>query len=159
MDDKDLKALHDDLTARLDQQRQVCAAELAWVDQQKALHRDNPSAMVQVSLEWLAGFAEAYQEMREAMVESLQRDVDRLCYAPSDGKFGTVITERGAFHPGEPLFILRAQDAAAPAAIAHYGALCERAGSPEEHTRSLADVVIRFVEWGNAHPDLVKRPD
>lgn len=77
----------------------------------------------------------------------------------SDLKYGAVTTEKKEFHPGEPVFVLRAADFCAPGAISRYSDLCIRLGCTEEHVKAIGVALARFVEWQRANPQLVKQPD
>jgi len=80
--------------------------------------------------------------------------------AENDGKYGQVTTERGKFHPDEPLFILRGQDPVAPFAILAYADLCEQRGCRPDHVAAVIVQALRMTEWQEAHPELVKaRPE
>lgn len=63
---------------------------------------------------------------------------------------GTNPLER--LHPGEPFFLIRAQDVYSPAAIQAYAAISQR-------HHEIHPVVTEFLEWQKANPDKVKKPD
>ena len=62
------------------------------------------------------------------------------------------MTTPDKLQPGEPYFLIRAQDRFAPAAIMAYGNLSNR--QAECHNR-----VEEFVAWQKANPEKVKTPD
>jgi hypothetical protein len=76
-----------------------------------------------------------------------------------DAKYGKVVTEKGEFHEGEPVFILRGQDLLALAAIDEYGGVCDEAGVEDDHLIAVAEVYNSFVDWQSANPNLVSLPD
>jgi hypothetical protein len=55
-------------------------------------------------------------------------------------------------HPGEPFFLIRAQDVFSPAAVMAYGNISNQQEDCHE-------IVERFLAWQKEHPDKVKRPD
>ena len=61
-------------------------------------------------------------------------------------------------HPGEPYFLIRAQDKFSPAAITHYATLLAASGDHQGATecRSIAKAVR---SWQQTNPDKVKHPD
>jgi hypothetical protein len=71
------------------------------------------------------------------------------------------------FPADEPLFLLRAQDEAAPRAIAMCGRFEDgnyvhhagEVGASTAHLQPAADAALRMVEWQEANPDRVKVPD
>jgi len=58
---------------------------------------------------------------------------------------------------GEPVFVIRAKDRHAPAAILAYGVIASDSG--DEFCDALDDLVLEVERWQAAHPDLVKTPD
>jgi hypothetical protein len=60
--------------------------------------------------------------------------------------------------PDEPIFILRAQDAMAPRAIANYMASIQDI-SPVGHVEICSRRIDEFVAWQKANPGKVKNPD
>lgn len=78
----------------------------------------------------------------------------------SEGKYGELTTTGKQFHPGEPVFVLRATDPLTPTAIMDYAARCFTAGCSESHLNACVDQAQRVRDWQAAHPELVKeRPD
>jgi hypothetical protein len=55
-------------------------------------------------------------------------------------------------HPGEPYFLIRAQDRFAPAAVQAYAAISNR-------HKEIIPIVYDFVKWQEDNPDKVKTPD
>lgn len=55
-------------------------------------------------------------------------------------------------HPGEPWFVVRAQDTFAPSAVQAYASISQR-------HHELHPVIEEFVAWQKANPDKVKIPD
>lgn len=77
-----------------------------------------------------------------------------------EGKYGAISASRKEFHPGEPVFILRATDPIAASAIEHYAVLCEGAKCNPEHVLAATGHANRIREWQKRNPHLVKeRPD
>ena len=74
----------------------------------------------------------------------------------TDGKYGEITASKKQFHPGEPLFIFRAQDPLAPEAILHYAELCQIAGCNLEHCAEVREHANRISAWQKANPELVK---
>jgi len=61
--------------------------------------------------------------------------------------------------PGEPYFILRAQDILSIFAIEAYAVLVEKYGGQTEQMESLTKVREEFLNWQRANPGKVKLPD
>ncbi len=76
-----------------------------------------------------------------------------------DAKYGEITTTKGRFHPGEPLFVLRAQDRCAAAIIGLYAQLCEINNCPAAHVVAVNAVAETFTRWKEDNPALVKKPD
>lgn len=76
-----------------------------------------------------------------------------------DGKYGEITAERKTFHPGEPVFLLRATDRLAGVAIRYYAHVCTSEGCDEEHVAAAYGHAERIEAWQAQNPDLVKRPD
>jgi len=76
--------------------------------------------------------------------------------AAIDGKYGEITSSKKEFHPGEPVFLLRAQDPIAPEAVDEYAMLCRSAGCHPEHVAAVIRHGDRIRDWQRAHPDLVK---
>lgn len=77
-------------------------------------------------------------------------------------KYGDVTVEDGRFYQGEPVFILRAADAASIAAISAYRkVLAERDSErvPDDFFSKLNAVIAEFAHWQVRNPSLVKLPD
>jgi hypothetical protein len=55
-------------------------------------------------------------------------------------------------HPGEPYFVIRAQDKFAPAAIQSYATLTG-------NQKSCHEIIEKVLSWQKSHPDKVKTPD
>lgn len=68
-----------------------------------------------------------------------------------DRKYGRVTLERGTIADDEPVFVVRAQDALAPALLEHYASMCEQAGSPERHVRGVVSAAEGFRVWQRTH--------
>lgn len=79
--------------------------------------------------------------------------------AAIEGKYGLITASRKKFHPGEPVFLLRATDRKAPEAIYHYAILCKQIGCSEEHVDAALSHGDRIREWQLQNPELVKNPD
>jgi hypothetical protein len=65
----------------------------------------------------------------------------------------------GKSDPDEPVFILRAQDAAFAAGVMGWINEARRLGAPEAKTREAHDIVQAAIDWQRANPDRVKVPD
>ena len=76
-----------------------------------------------------------------------------------DGKYGTITAEKKRFHPNEPVFLFRAQDAMALVAIDAYRDEVIRRKMPQEFVNAITAHGIAIIEWQKANPDLVKMPD
>ena len=59
----------------------------------------------------------------------------------------------------EPIFILRAQDRAAPNAVDEYGHMAERIGASEKFCVGVDRCAAEFDAWQVANPQRVKVPD
>jgi hypothetical protein len=77
-------------------------------------------------------------------------------------KYGQVAISKSDDHsplnPEEPVFILRATDSLACAAIRQYANLCHTAGLGE-HAGSITPVLRMFEEWQRQNPEKVTAPD
>lgn len=77
-----------------------------------------------------------------------------------DAKFGEVTATEATFHEGEPVFVLRGQDANAIRTIARYrnDLAGKESLSTADKTRlaELDRVINTFSEWAVANPKLVK---
>ena len=77
-------------------------------------------------------------------------------------KYGAVTPERGSFHPGEPVFLLRAADNQAIRLISRYRndlASIEGKDAPgPDEIQALDRLISHFSEWAVANPSLVKIP-
>ncbi len=75
-----------------------------------------------------------------------------------DRKYGKVTTERGTIGEDEPVFVIRAADVSASAAIEAYAFHARRFGA----STSLTDPVFERAEqvraWQRRNPDLVRIP-
>lgn len=71
-----------------------------------------------------------------------------------DNKYGLVNfvdQDENTIAMDEPIFILRARDSLAPRVLSYYAYLCERAGSSEEHVKSV-DLAREVLErWQTTH--------
>lgn len=77
-----------------------------------------------------------------------------------DGKYGVINAEKKNFHPGEPVFLIRAQDGLAAGAVLAYAHDCFLAGCDWSHVEQCLEHAKRIVAWQKANPGLVKhRPD
>lgn len=57
----------------------------------------------------------------------------------------------------EPLFVLRAQDRAAPAAVRDWAARAFNLGAPEAKVREAMDLAVEMEQWQRSHG--FKTPD
>jgi hypothetical protein len=77
-----------------------------------------------------------------------------------DRKYGVVSVSRHAAIPNdEPVFILRAKDVAAPAAIECYAEHAAKAGAKEDFIKECLAAYEDFCSWQETHTDLIKVPD
>ncbi|HYK70360.1 MAG TPA: hypothetical protein VEV45_20620 [Streptosporangiaceae bacterium] len=76
----------------------------------------------------------------------------------TEGKYGTITTERGDIPEDEVLFILRGQDRLALPTIRAYLDLCIAAGCPPHHVAGIREAMESMAAWQNAHLSRVKRP-
>lgn len=79
--------------------------------------------------------------------------------AGKEGKYGDVTSSTKEFHEGEPVFILRGQDAVAPKAIMAYAQLCQAQGCDDGHVNQVMLVAQKMRSWQSGNPGLVKDPD
>lgn len=73
-----------------------------------------------------------------------------------ESKYGEITASDKDFHPGEPLFILRATDPLAVPAIIDYGKRCQRSGASEDHTDAVFERAMEVGAWQRANPEKVK---
>lgn len=73
-----------------------------------------------------------------------------------EGKYGEITSSKKKFHPGEPVFLLRAQDPLAPEAIVFYADICQQEGCHPAHVEAARNHAQRIVDWQKAHPMRVK---
>lgn len=73
-----------------------------------------------------------------------------------DGKYGEITTSKKQLHPGEPVFLLRAQDPLAPEAIRFYADICKQVGCHPAHVEAARRHAQRIKDWQTANPELVK---
>jgi hypothetical protein len=76
--------------------------------------------------------------------------------AMSDGKYGEISCTGKAFHPGEPVFLLRATDPFAAAVIREYADYCRQNGCDPDHVAAAGRHAARVEAWQRANPALVK---
>lgn len=74
-----------------------------------------------------------------------------------DSKYGKIDIE--GIPDDEPIFILRAQDKAAPQTINQYAENAIRAGSPTEHAAAARRVSSTMREWQQENEEKVKAGD
>lgn len=74
-----------------------------------------------------------------------------------DLKYGKVLTERGKFHPNEPVFVLRAQDPLADVTIADYNRRCRILGCTYEHIGGVSMAWKIFHDWKTNNSNLMKK--
>lgn len=97
---------------------------------------------------------------RKGEIVVLDRSQVERRMASIEGKYGVITAEKKQFHPGEPVFLLRATDVLAPAAIWQYLLICQEAGCSTEHCEAILRHHDRIVQWQRDNPALVKkRPD
>lgn len=77
-----------------------------------------------------------------------------------EGKYGEITTTGKQLHPGEPVFLLRATDPIAVAAVKAYAELCRDLGCSGEHVEACHRHAKRIQVWQDANKELVKNlPD
>lgn len=75
---------------------------------------------------------------------------------PVTGKAGEILQH---LHPGEPVFVLRAQDVLSVLNMNHYLTLIETYSPHSDQAQSITDMIGSFLSWQRANPSLVKLPD
>lgn len=71
---------------------------------------------------------------------------------PYDHKYGRVTLENQRnIADDEPVFVLTAHDALSVYLLRSYHKMCEEAGSPENHLRSIESDIDLFTEWQSSH--------
>lgn len=84
-------------------------------------------------------------------------EAERVSPPPAvEGKYGEITASHKEFHPGEPVFLLRATDPDAPATVRDYAARCVKRGCSAEHTEACYADAARIEHWQRANPHLVK---
>lgn len=73
-----------------------------------------------------------------------------------DGKYGEITTSKKQLHPGEPVFLLRAQDPFAGFTVRQYAKYCEDMGCHTLHVQAVYRHAERIEAWQKANPDKVK---
>lgn len=76
----------------------------------------------------------------------------------TEAKYGKITTERGTIPDGEPVFLLRAQDALMCPTLSAYHSACEKAGAPQQHLEGIERAYTQAADWQESHPELVKTP-
>lgn len=79
-------------------------------------------------------------------------------------KYGAVSVGMGGFHPGEPVYILRAADATALRQIARHKNDLEtvedpKKRPPDQFLTDVEEVIRDFAQWAADNRELVKMPD
>ena len=77
----------------------------------------------------------------------------------TDGKYGTIYCTGKQFHPGEPVFLIRATDRNAHNTLTYYAQVCAKDRCSPEHVDAVVDHAVRIYQWQKANPTLVKQPD
>ncbi len=75
-----------------------------------------------------------------------------------DRKYGKVTIERGTIGEDEPVFVIRAADVSAPAAIRAYAFEAQRHGADASLTTPVFERAEQVRAWQRQHPDLVRVP-
>lgn len=73
-----------------------------------------------------------------------------------EGKYGKITSSEVKFHPGEPVFLLRATDPFAANLVIEYARRCEREGCDKQHIDNAFDHAMRIAAWQRENPELVK---
>jgi hypothetical protein len=78
----------------------------------------------------------------------------------TEAKYGRILTERGdpGRRDGEPLFLLRGQDALAGFALRAYRDFCIATGCDPAQIDGVSAALERFTDWAGANPDRMKLP-
>lgn len=77
-----------------------------------------------------------------------------------EGKYGIITAEKKQFHPGEPVFLLRATDPLAADAVEDYASRCVAARCENDHVVAVFQHADRIRKWQQENPSLVKKlPD
>lgn len=72
------------------------------------------------------------------------------------GKYGAIVASKKKFHPGEPVFLIRATDPFATNTIIEYARRCEREGCEKSMVDEAFDHAMRVAEWQRDNVELVK---
>lgn len=76
------------------------------------------------------------------------------------GKYGAIFSTKKKFHPGEPVFLIRATDPLAYKLVQEYAERCMVAGCDAAHIKAAFDHAARIFDWQQQNPILVKKkPD
>jgi hypothetical protein len=70
-----------------------------------------------------------------------------------------VILRQAELKPGEPLFIIRGQDAAGPAGVHDYAQQAQHVGASVDFTQAVSQRELDFRDWQRMNPHYVKVPD
>lgn len=72
------------------------------------------------------------------------------------GKHGVIVCQGKRLGHDEPVFLLRATDPDAPAAVRDYGGRCVKRGCDSAHTNAVFAHAAAIDAWQKANPHLVK---
>lgn len=73
-------------------------------------------------------------------------------------KYASVEEFAGKLNPGEPYFLVRAQDMLSIITLARYAAALAQVGLLAQR-QEIEALTVAFAEWQSEHPELVKLPD
>lgn len=76
-----------------------------------------------------------------------------------DVKYGEVTVEHNGFLAGEPVFVLRAKDAAAIDTLEAYRQAAGGIGAQQAHLDAVNEVIRTFRAWQAENEDRVRVPD
>jgi homoaconitase/3-isopropylmalate dehydratase large subunit len=109
---------------------------------------------------------EVQESIRQIAAERLGKDyiggaadVAVLPVPGVDAKYGEVFLSNKSVNPGEPVFVLRAQDAYSVEMLQVYLSACRNARLSDEHIAAVVNSGQAFNRWRHEHRALVKFPD
>lgn len=72
-------------------------------------------------------------------------------------KYGVITSDKKTFHPHEPIFLIRATDPLAVAAINQYQALAIKHNCTMRFAAEVSSHALRIANWQRQNPELVKQ--
>jgi len=108
---------------------------------------------------WYAQSAAQASDIPMSPNEGWTNEPGRIIEAPTPpvgGKAGEILQH---LHPGEPVFIFRAQDVLSVFALEAYSELIDKYNGRSPQALSLSDAIHAFRQWQVQNPHWVKLPD